>query len=54
MSNPYVAAHMGQLANDRQYDEYLKYLDENNIEGIPFDKEITYEENRMRKDLELD
>lgn len=49
--NPYIHAHRMQLRNNKDYDEYLKWCEDNVGDGMPYEKVLTDEEKRMRKEL---
>lgn len=51
--NPYIKAHNMQLRNNRDYDEYLKWCEDNLGDGMPYEKVLTDEERRMRDELGL-
>ena len=52
LNNPYIDYHKSKMKNDKDYDEYLKWLDKNG-NGVPVEKQLTLEdkkaENKIKK-----
>ena len=52
LNNPYIDYHKSKMKNDKDYDEYLKWLDKNG-NGVPVEKQLTPEdkkaENKIKK-----
>lgn len=50
-NNVFVKAHKQMLLEKQMHPEYIKWMDENNIEGVPFDVTKSHEE--VRAELEI-
>lgn len=49
-SNPYIAYHKSKMENDKNYDEYIEWLDENG-NGVPVDKVKSPEDVKAEKKI---
>jgi len=52
-TNPYIDEHLQNLQNDRDYESYIAYLNERNLDGVPIDKRLSRGEFEMKKELGL-
>jgi len=51
IDNPYIEAHLIRRRNDNDYEEYLKWLDDNGG-GLPINKILTREEWEFKQQLD--
>jgi hypothetical protein len=49
-TNAYINAHKLKMKNDKDYEEYLKWLEKNG-EGVPFNKVTTPEEKKAENKI---
>ena len=50
-NNPYILKHLGKIKNDMNYEEYLKWLSNNNISSAPIKKAVTKEDATATKKI---
>lgn len=50
LENPYISEHLARRINERSYEEYLKWLDEEGI-GLPIDEILTRKEWEFQQKL---
>lgn len=50
--NVYIKGHVQMLKENKQYDEYLKWMDENNVPGVPFERVKSTEETKADNEIQ--
>lgn len=50
-NNPYILKHLAKVKNDMNYDEYMEWMDKNNISSAPIKKAVTKEDATAAKKI---